>query len=95
MYAREVLVFEEYRAVCRGKRDEGEGALHVLAGRGLVEVDWIGLENVDAVGCGGVDVLVDLSGIEWRVVVVADGDGDVVGGRWLEAPCFLGALCAA
>jgi hypothetical protein len=86
VYARQVLVFKEYRAVCRGKRGQGEGALHVLAGRGVVEVDRIGLEDVDAVGCGGVDVLVDLSSIEWRVVVFADGDGDGVGGRWLETP---------
>ena len=27
VYAREVLVFEKYRAVCRGQRGEGEGAL--------------------------------------------------------------------
>ena len=52
----------------------------------MVEVDRISLQDVDAVGCGRVDVLIDLSGIEWRVVVVADGDGDGVCGRWLEAP---------
>ena len=86
VYAREVLVFKEYRVVCWGKRGEGEGALQVLAGRGVVHVDWIGLEDVGAVGRSWIDVLVDLSGIEWRVVVIAYGDGDGVGGRWLEAP---------
>ena len=52
----------------------------------MVEVDRVGLKDVDAVGCSWVDVLVDLAGIERCVVVVADGDGDGVGGRWLEAP---------
>ena len=52
----------------------------------MVEVDRVGLKDVDAVGCSWVDVLVDLVGIERCVVVVADGDGDGVGGRWLEAP---------
>ena len=59
--------------------------MQVLAGRGVVEVDRIGLEDVDAVGCCGVDVLVDLSGIKWRVVVVANGDGDGIGGRCIGA----------
>ena len=52
----------------------------------MVEVDRVGPEDVDTVGCGGVDVLVYLASIEWHAVVVADGDGDGVGGRWLEAP---------
>ena len=37
-------------------------------------------------GRRGVNFLVDLSGIERRVMVVADGDGYGVGGRRLEAP---------
>ena len=52
----------------------------------MVKVDRVCFEDIDAVGCGGVYVLVDLAGIEWRVMVVADGNGDGVGGRWLEAP---------
>jgi hypothetical protein len=52
----------------------------------VIEVDRFSLQDVDAVGRGGVDFLVNLSGIEWCVVVVADGDGDGVGDRWLEAP---------
>ncbi len=86
VYARELLVFEKYWAVCRGQGGEGEGALHVQTGRGMVEVDRVCFEDIGAVGCGGVYVLVNLAGIEWRVMVVADGDRDGVGGRWLEAP---------
>ena len=52
----------------------------------MVEVDRVCFEDIGAVGCGGVYVLFDLAGIERSVVVVADGDGDGVGGRWLETP---------
>ena len=60
--------------------------MQVQAGRGMVEVDRVCFEDIGAIVCGGVYVLVDLTGIEWCVMVVADGDGDCVGGRWLEAP---------
>ena len=39
VHTRKVLIFEKYRAVRRGQRGEVEGALQVLAGRGMVEVD--------------------------------------------------------
>ena len=52
----------------------------------MVEEDRVCFEDIGAVGCGGVYVLFDLAGIEWCVVVVADGDGDGIGGRCLEAP---------
>ena len=51
----------------------------------MVEVNGVGLKNVGAAGRSRVDVLVDLPGVEWCVVVVADGEGDCVGGWWLEA----------
>jgi hypothetical protein len=77
--AREVLVLEEEWAVCRGQRGEGERALQVLAGRWVVDVDGVGLQNVVAIGCRGVDVFVDLAGVKRRVVVIADGEGNGVG----------------
>ena len=49
----------------------------------MVEVDRVSLKDVDAVGCSWVDVLVDLTGIERCVVVVADGEGNDVGSWWL------------
>ena len=49
----------------------------------MVEVDRVGLKYVGAVGCGGIDVLVDLAGIEWCVMVVANGEGNDVGSLWL------------
>ena len=49
----------------------------------MVEVDGVGFEDVATVGCRGLDVLVDLTGVEWRVVVIADGEGDDVGSRRL------------
>ena len=51
----------------------------------MVEVNGVGLENVGAAGRSRVNVLVDLPGVEWCVVVFTDGEGDCVGGRWLEA----------
>jgi hypothetical protein len=47
----------------------------------MVEVDGFGLEDVVAVGCHGVDVFVDFAVVERCVVVIADGEGDDVGGR--------------
>ena len=49
----------------------------------MVEVDGVGLNDVGAVCCSGVDVLVDLAGIQRCVVVVADGKGNDVGSWWL------------
>ncbi len=40
----------------------------------MVELNGVSFEDVDAVGCGRVDVLVDLTGVEWCVVVVANGE---------------------
>ena len=56
VYTREVLVLDEDRAMGRRHRGEGERVLHVLAGRRVVEVDGVSVENVVAVGCRGVDV---------------------------------------
>ena len=74
----EVLVLDEYRAMCRRQWGEGEWALKVLAGRGVVEVDGVSVEDVGAVGCCGIDVLVVFAGVERGIVVVADGEGDYV-----------------
>jgi hypothetical protein len=49
----------------------------------MVEVDGVGLQNVAAIGCSGVDVFVDLAGVKRCVVVVADGEGNDIGSRWL------------
>ena len=49
----------------------------------MVEVDGVSLQNFGAIGCSGVDVFVNLAGVKRCVVVVADGEGDDVGGRWL------------
>ena len=54
-----------------------------MAGRWVVEVDGIGLKDVDAVSCNWVDVLVDLAGIERCVVEDADGEGNDLGSWWL------------
>ena len=49
----------------------------------MVEAYGVGLENVVAVGCRGVDIFVDFAGVERCVVVIADGEGDGVGSRKL------------
>ena len=51
----------------------------------MVEVDGVGVEDVVAICCQGVDVLVEFAGIEGGVVVAADGEGDGVGGGRLES----------
>ncbi len=51
----------------------------------MVDVDGVGVEDVSAAGCSRVDVLVDFPGVEWSVVVVADGEGDCVNCWRLEA----------
>jgi hypothetical protein len=40
---------------------------------GVVEVDGVGFEDVGAAGCRRVDVFVEFSGVEWGVVIGADG----------------------
>ena len=57
-----------------------------MARRGVVEVDRVSIQDVGAVGRSRVNILVDLSGVERCVMIVADGDGYGVGGRRLEAP---------
>ncbi len=64
MYSCEVLIFDEYRAVCMGKWDESEWTLEVVAGRGVVEVDGVGVNYVGAGCCSGVNVIVELAGVE-------------------------------
>ena len=72
--ANEVLVLDEDWAVCRGQRGEGERTLQVLAGRGMVLVYGVGLEDVVAVGCRGVDIFVEFAGVDRSVMEIADGD---------------------
>ncbi len=50
-----------------------------------MQVNGVCVEDVVAVHCGRVDVLVEFAGIERGVVKVADGDGYGVGCRWQEA----------
>ncbi len=50
----------------------------------VVEVDGVDIENVIAVCCQGVDVLVEFAGVEGGVVVTADGEGDGVGSGRME-----------
>ena len=49
----------------------------------MVEVDRVHLEDVGRVGCCWVHILINLSGVERRVVETSDGEGDGVGGWWL------------
>ena len=46
----------------------------------MVDVDGVGLKYVGVVICGGVYVLVDPGSIERCVVLVANGEGNDVGG---------------
>jgi hypothetical protein len=73
--ASEVLVLDEDLAVCRGQRGEGERALKVLTGRGVVEAYRVGLKDVVAVGCRGVDILSilrTLSKASWKLPMVRE-----------------------
>ena len=56
VYHREVLVFYDDWAVCRGQRCKNKRALEDLRGRRMVEVDRVGLEDVGAVDYRAVDV---------------------------------------
>ena len=67
----------------RCHRGESERALQVSAGRRVVEVYGVCVENAVAVGCRGADVFVDFAGVEWGVEVIADGEGDDVSRRWM------------
>ena len=51
----------------------------------MVEVDRVGVEDVVAGRCQGVNILVVFAGVKRGVVVVADGEGDGVGGSRLES----------
>ncbi len=51
----------------------------------MVEVDKVCLEDVVAIHCNGVDVLVDSAGVERGVVRVADSKGNGICDRWQEA----------
>jgi hypothetical protein len=70
VHPRKVLVLDEYRAMCRGQGGESEWALKVLTRRGVVEIDWVSLEDVVAVGYRGVDVLVEFAGVEGGVTAI-------------------------
>ncbi len=50
-----------------------------------MQVYGVYVEDVVAVHCGRVDVLVDSAGIKRGVVKVADGEGYGVSSRWQEA----------
>ncbi len=60
-------------------------ALEVLTGRGVMHVNGVCVEDVVAVHCGRVNVLVETVGIERGVVNVADCKGYGVCGRGQEA----------
>jgi hypothetical protein len=49
----------------------------------VVEVDGVGVKNVVAIGCRGINVFVDFAGVERGVMVVTDGEGDDVKDRRL------------
>ncbi len=51
----------------------------------MVAVDGVGVNYVGAGCCSGVDVLVELAGVEGDVIVTADGEGDGVGGSRLKS----------
>ena len=59
----EVLVLDEDWAVCWRQRSESERDLKVLTGRGMVEVYGIGLEDVVAADCRGVNIFVCFAGV--------------------------------
>ena len=67
----------------------------------VVEVDGVGVDYVGRGCCSRIDIFVELAGIEWGVVVVADCEGGGVGGSRLKStssahqvhrPRFLGVL---
>ncbi len=57
-----------------GQRAESERALEILTRCRVVEVNGVGVEDVGAAGCSGVDDFVDFPGVESGVVIVADGE---------------------
>ena len=42
------------------------------------------LEDVVAIHCSGVDVIVEFAGVEWGVMKAADCEGNGICGRWQE-----------
>ena len=59
--------------------------MEVLTGRRVVQVDGVSLEEVVAIHCGMVHILVESAGVERGVVKVANDEGCGVCGRWQEA----------
>ena len=51
----------------------------------MVKVDGVSLEDVVAIHCSRVNILVESTGVERGVVIVADGEGYGIRGRWQEA----------
>jgi hypothetical protein len=51
----------------------------------VVEVNGVGVDYVGAGCCSGIDILVELAGVEGGVIVTADGEGDGVGGSRLKS----------
>ena len=74
MYTREVPIFEKDWTVRWGQRVESKRALKILTRCRVAEVNGVGFEDIGAAGCSRVDVLVEFPGVEWGVVIVADGD---------------------
>jgi len=80
----EVLVLDDDCVVCRGQRGEGERALKILTRREMVDVYGVGLENIVAVSCRGVDILSilrALSGASWKLPMVREITSNAVGCR--------------
>ncbi len=74
MDAGDVIVIDEYRGMCWGGGCEGEGALQIMFGRWVMDVDGVGGE-VRADGDWRVDVGGDLSSVQRHLVIVADSRG--------------------
>ena len=67
------------------ERSECEGALKFMSRRRVVEVYGVCFEDVVAIHCSGIDVLVEFAGVERGVVKIADCEENGICGRWLEA----------
>ena len=51
----------------------------------MVEVDGVGVDYVGGGCCSRIDILVELAGVEGGVIVVANCEGDGVGGSRLKS----------
>ena len=51
----------------------------------MVEVDGVGVDYVGAGCCSRINILVELAGVEGGVIVIADCEGDGVGGSRLKS----------